>query len=191
MCLDDGVHLSLYTPQSGTISVNGTNITQLNKESYSDKVAAVFQDSNLFTGTVKDNIRFGNLSASQNEIIHAAKLANAHDFIERLPQGYDTVIGEQFVNLSGGQKQRIAIARALVKRAELLILDEATSALDYNTERGINFTVLPYQTTIVVTHRLENIKGLDKIYIINEGKLLRFSSYEEAINFGLSVSSSS
>lgn len=173
--------LGFWFPQVGTMTINGTNIRQLNLKSYLDKIAVVFQDSNLFSGTIKENIQFGNLLASQDDIIHAAKSASAHDFIENLPLGYETVIGQKFINLSGGQKQRIAIARALVKKPQLLILDEATSGLDYLTERKIDFTMERDQTTLIITHRLESLKGADKIYMLNNGGIIQFSSYDEAI----------
>ena len=142
----------------------------------------VLQDTWLFGGTIKENIKYGNEEASDNEVIEAAKAAHVHHFIKTLPKSYDMVIGEESGNISAGQKQLITIARAMVKDAPLLILDEATSSIDTHTEilvqQGIE-TLLKGRTSFVIAHRLSTIKKADRIFVINHGKICEEGNHEQ------------
>jgi len=169
--------LRYYEPQNGQILINGQNIAQVTQESLHTAVAVVFQDSLLFSGTIKENIRYGALSATDKEIVAVAKAANAHEFIEELPKKYDSVIGERGVKLSGGQKQRIAIARAMLKDAPIIILDEATSSLDSKSEllvqQGLD-RLMQNRTSIIIAHRLSTIANADLILVVKNGTVAQF-----------------
>lgn len=160
-----------YDIDSGSIKVDGIDVKNIALKDLRGNIGIVQQDVFLYGGTVKENIAYGNLDASDEEIINAAKLANIHEFIMKLPDGYDTYVGERGVKLSGGQKQRVSIARAFLKNPPILILDEATSALDNVTELQIQESLEKLsegRTTIVVAHRLSTIKGADEIIVISE-----------------------
>jgi ABC-type multidrug transport system fused ATPase/permease subunit len=147
-----------------------------------DKIGIVLQDNILFSGTVKENILMGNPEADMEEIVEAAKAANAHDFVMQLPHGYDTEIGERGVKLSGGQKQRLAIARVFLKDPRILILDEATSALDMESEHLIQQSLerlAKDRTTLIVAHRLSTITHADKICLIEDGEIQELGTHEE------------
>ena len=166
--------LGLYRPQKGTILINGKPLYESGTENWRKKIGFVSQDNFLFHTTIMENIRFGNLEASNQMIINAAKSANAHDFILGFPDDYETVVGDRGMLISGGQKQRIAIARALVRNPELLIFDEATSALDYKTEIQLQeeiFKVSKGKTVLIISHRLETVKKADKIMKIENGRI--------------------
>ena len=138
----------------------------------------------MFHGTVKENIAYGNSSASDAEIIEAAKIAEAHEFISQLPQGYETIVGERGQKLSGGQRQRIAIARAVLKNPPILILDEATSAVDNDTEAAIAKSlekITQNRTTIAIAHRLSTIRHSDCIYVLEYGKIVEQGTHEELV----------
>ena len=162
-----------YDITSGKITIDGKDITLMTRESLRKNIGMVAQDVFLFTGTIRDNIAYGNLEATEEEIIEAAKRANIHEFIMAMEDGYDTYIGERGVRLSGGQKQRVSIARAFLKNPPILILDEATSALDNATELHIQRSLEELsvgRTAVVVAHRLSTIKNADKIVVLtNEG----------------------
>ncbi|MEP7166804.1 MAG: ABC transporter ATP-binding protein [Candidatus Woesebacteria bacterium] len=166
--------LRFYEPNAGAIRINGQDILQVTETSLHQNIAVVFQESLLFSGTIIDNIRYGRPDASEADVIEAAKAANAHQFIEALPDGYKSVTGERGVKLSGGQKQRVAIARAMLTDAPIIILDEATSALDSKSElevqKGLE-RLLHGRTSIIIAHRLSTIANADHILVLSGGKV--------------------
>jgi len=172
----------LYDPWQGTIRFDGVDIRQLQLRSLRDNIAVVMQEPYLFRSTVAENIAYGRPNASRGEIIAAAKTAAAHTFIERLPQGYDTVIGERGATLSGGEKQRLSIARALLKDAPVLILDEPTSALDATTETSLLEALqrlVHGRTTFVIAHRLSTIRRAHRIVVLDRGRVVEIGSHDE------------
>lgn len=166
--------LRLYDIDTGNIKIDSQPIRKVTQKSLRENIAVVFQDPALFSGTIRENITYGNLKASDEEIIEAAKAANAHEFIEKFDNGYDTEIGERGLKLSGGQKQRIAIARAILKDSPILILDEATSSLDSKSEKMVQEALdrlMKGRTTIIIAHRLSTIAEVDKIVTIRNGRV--------------------
>lgn len=160
-----------YDVSEGRITIDGKDVRDLKLKSLREQIGIVQQDVYLFCGTIKENIAYGKPGASMEEIIEAAKRANIHDFIEELPDGYDTFVGERGTRLSGGQKQRISIARVFLKNPPILILDEATSALDNESERHIQKSLeelAKNRTTITIAHRLSTIRNADEIIVITE-----------------------
>lgn len=179
--------MRLYELESGQILIDGHPIEAFTKESLRSQIAMIPQEPEMFHRTILDNIRYGRLNASEDEVIEAAKKAHAHDFIVKLPQGYHALVGEKGVKLSGGQRQRIAIARAILKQAPIIILDEATSALDSITERLIQDSLhemMKNKTTIVIAHRLSTLREMDRILLFNEGKIIEDGSLEELRKHG-------
>lgn len=173
--------------EKGAICIDGQDTHYITQKSLRENIAYVPQESSLFHRSVFDNIAYGKLSASKEEVIKAAKLANADEFIRKLPDGYDTMVGERGVKLSGGQRQRIAIARAILKDAPILVLDEATSALDSESEamiQGALTNLMKGRTSIVVAHRLSTIAGLDKIVVLNDGKIVEQGTHAELLAKG-------
>ncbi|WP_313637428.1 ABC transporter ATP-binding protein [Paenibacillus sp. FSL K6-0276] len=171
-----------YDISKGSLQMDGQDIQDLTQESLRRSVGMVLQDNFLFSGSVRDNIRFGNPEATENEILSAAKAANAHDFIEQLPLGYDTEVGERGVKLSGGQKQRVAIARVFLKDPKVLILDEATSALDLESEHLIQQALQSLsseRTTLIVAHRLSTITHADQIVVLENGEITERGTHEQ------------
>ena len=171
-----------HDPSRGVISLNGVDVRDLKLRTYRDLLAIVQQDTFLFDGSVRDNIAYGRAEASAEEVEDAAKRANAHEFIIRLPQGYDTFIGERGVKLSGGQQQRLAIARAFAADPQILILDEATSNLDTESEQLIQASMaqlLSGRTAFVIAHRLSTIRRADVILLMEEGRIIERGSHEE------------
>ena len=171
-----------YDINSGEIKLDGINIRDIKLESLRKNIGIVSQNIFLFDGTVRENIAYGNLDATDEEIAEAAKKANIHDYIMTLDKKYDTEVGERGVKLSGGQKQRIAIARVFLKNPKLLILDEATSALDNATEMQIQSALEELargRTVIVVAHRLSTVKGADEIVVIDSSGIVERGSHEE------------
>ncbi|MBF0409611.1 MAG: ABC transporter ATP-binding protein [Candidatus Riflebacteria bacterium] len=169
---------------SGAIKVDGIDIRDLSLNSLRKKIGMVHQETLLFSGTIADNIKLGNLNASDNDVIAAAKLSNADDFIQALPQGYQTVLGERGVNLSGGQAQRIALARAFLKNPSILILDEATSALDSETENLIKESLAKLmlnRTTFMIAHRLSTVVNAHKIVVLNHGKIVEYGTHSDLL----------
>ena len=166
--------MRLYDAESGTIAIDGTPITGVTQHSLRQHIATVFQEPALFSGTIRENIAYGNPDASEKEILAAAKAANADEFIRQLDNGYDTQIGERGLRLSGGQKQRIAIARAILKDAPILILDEATSSLDNKSEHLVQQALgrlMKGRTTLIIAHRLSTIATVDRIITLKDGRV--------------------
>ena len=166
--------LGLYQPTEGKLTVLGHDAAELTAERLRASVGVVFQESYLFSGTIKENIAYGKPGATMEEIVGVAKRANAHDFIEEFPDGYDTVIGERGLKLSGGQKQRVAVARAMLKDAPILVLDEATSALDTKAERAVQAgldELMKNRTTLIIAHRLSTIADVDTIITLDRGRI--------------------
>jgi ATP-binding cassette subfamily C protein CydCD len=179
--------LRLYDPQEGRVLVGGRDIRELGLETLRDQLAVVSQDTYLFHGTVEDNLRFGKADASDDEIDAAVRAANAKSFIDRLPQGYQTVIGERGVRLSGGQRQRIAIARALLRDAPILVLDEALSAVDAGNEAIIQQALdrlMRGRTTLIFAHRLSSIIDADRILVIDDGRIAEQGNHRELMAKG-------
>jgi len=171
-----------YEVDSGDILIDNTSIYDVKLDSLRENIGIVQQEVFLFTGTIRDNILYGKMDATEEELLEAAKMANIHEFIDTLPEGYDTYIGERGVKLSGGQKQRISIARVFLKNPPILILDEATSALDNVTERIIQESLEKLcagRTTIVVAHRLSTIKNADEIIVLGNTGIIEQGSHEE------------
>ncbi|MEB3356430.1 MAG: ABC transporter ATP-binding protein [Synechococcales bacterium] len=177
--------LRFYEVHSGHILIDGTDICELNLLDLRQCIGWVSQDVFLFHGTVAENIRYGSFDATREQIIQAAKLAEAHEFIEELPQGYDTIVGERGQKLSGGQRQRLAIARAILKDPPILILDEATSAVDNETEAAIQRSLAKItqgRTTVAIAHRLSTIRHADCIYVINQGEIVEQGTHEQLLS---------
>ena len=172
-----------YEVTDGAIRIDGTDIRDLTLESLREQIAIVSQNVTLFNASIRENIAYGSLAgASDDEVVAAAKAAHAHEFIEKLQNGYDTQAGENGVMLSGGQRQRIAIARAILKNAPILILDEATSALDTESERHIQAAmeeVMRGRTTLVIAHRLSTIENVDRIVVIDDGNVVEQGSHQQ------------
>jgi ATP-binding cassette subfamily B protein len=174
-----------HDPTRGRILVNGVDIRDFRLRSYRDLLALVQQDVFLFDGSARDNIAYGRRDASDAEIEDAARRANAHEFIEKLPEGYQTFVGERGVKLSGGQQQRLAIARAILASPQILILDEATSNLDTESEQLIQAsmaTLLAGRTTFVIAHRLSTIRRADLILLMEDGRVIESGTHEELMN---------
>ena len=173
-----------YDIQDGKIRYDGININKIKKADLRRSLGIVLQDTHLFTGTVRDNIRFGKLDATDEEIVAAAKLANADSFIRRLPDGYDTMLTGDGANLSQGQRQLLSIARAAVANPPVLILDEATSSIDTRTEsivqKGMD-NLMKGRTVFVIAHRLSTIRNSDAIIVLDHGKIIERGDHEDLI----------
>jgi ATP-binding cassette subfamily B protein len=176
--------LRLYEVQDGTITLDGINLRQLQLADLRQAIGLVSQDVFLFHGTVRENITYGSFNVTLSEVEAAAEIAEAHEFICQLPQGYDTIIGERGQKLSGGQQQRLAIARAILKNPPVLILDEATSAVDNETEAAIQRSlekITQNRTTIAIAHRLSTVRNADCIYVMDKGKLVEQGTHEQLL----------
>ena len=174
-------------PTDGTIDIDGNDISRVTKDSLREAVAVVPQEPLLFHRTIRENIAYGKLDAGEEDIVHAATLAEAHEFITRLPHGYDALVGERGVKLSGGQRQRIAIARALLKNAPILLLDEATSSLDSESEVAVQkalLTLMENRTVIAIAHRLSTLRAMDRIIVMDEGRIVEDGTHAELIAYG-------
>ena len=173
-----------YDIQSGTITIDGVDICHIKRDELRRHIAMVLQDTHLFTGTVMENIRYGRLDATDEEVIQAAKMASAHSFIMRLPKGYDTVLESDGANLSQGQRQLLNIARAAVSRAPILILDEATSSVDTRTEKHIEQgmdRLMAERTTFVIAHRLSTVRNANAIMVLENGEIIERGDHEDLL----------
>ena len=174
-----------YDPIKGEVLIDGRALTEFKMDAIRSLMGIVTQESILFNDTVFNNIAFGNPSAPEEQVIKAAEIANAHEFILKLEQGYQTVIGEAGGKLSGGQRQRLSIARAILKNPPILILDEATSALDSESENLVQealFNLMKDRTSIVIAHRLSTIQNADEIIVLQEGKILERGTHHELLD---------
>jgi ATP-binding cassette subfamily B protein len=179
--------LRFYDPQQGSIKLDGVNIRDLDLHTLRDTIGIVPQDTVIFSANAMENIRYGRIDASDDEVIQAAKMAAAHEFIERLPEGYQSFLGERGVRLSGGQKQRIAIARALLKNPRLMLLDEATSALDAESERLVQQALesaMQGRTTIIIAHRLATVQRADRIIVLEHGQVVEIGTHASLMKQG-------
>ena len=179
--------LHLYTPESGDILISGNHVDDIRLETLRERIAYIPQETFLFSGTIFENLTLGLDEATMDDIIEASKMAQAHEFINDLPLRYETRLEENGTNLSGGQRQRIAIARAMLKKPDILILDEATSNLDAVTERALDRTIHEFakdMTTIFIAHRLSTIKNCDMIYVMDKGKIIEQGNHRELISLG-------
>jgi subfamily B ATP-binding cassette protein MsbA len=176
-----------YDPTSGCVKLDGVDLRDMTVRSLRDNIAIVPQDTLLFSGSVRENILYGRLDASDDELIAAAKAANAHPFVSALPQGYDTLVGERGVKLSGGQRQRIAIARAILKNPRILLLDEATSSLDSESEGLVQEALsrlMQGRTTIIIAHRLSTVQIANRIAVLDKGALVELGAHDELLARG-------
>jgi ATP-binding cassette, subfamily B, bacterial len=173
-----------YDVSGGGIRIDGVNVRSLDTGHYREQLGMVLQDPYLFHGTVLDNIRYGLPSASLGTVVEAAKAANAHDFICKLGQGYDTVVGERGHTLSGGERQRISIARAILHDPRILILDEATSSVDTETEHQIQEALdrlIAGRTVFAIAHRLSTLRKASRLFVISEGRLAESGTHRELL----------
>jgi ATP-binding cassette subfamily B protein len=179
--------LRFYDPQSGAITLDGVDIRKLDLHTLRGAIGIVPQDTVIFSADAMENIRYGRAGATDAEVIQAAKMAAAHEFIERLPQGYKSFLGERGVRLSGGQRQRIAIARALLKNPPLLLLDEATSALDAESERLVQSALeaaMVGRTTVIIAHRLATVQRADRIIVMEDGRIVETGTHSSLVALG-------
>jgi ATP-binding cassette subfamily B protein len=176
--------LRLYEPTAGTITLDGHPLEDLTFASLRGATGFVAQEVFLFQGTVRENLTYGRPDATDDEVVAAATLAEAHDFICALPQGYDTVVGERGQKLSGGQRQRLTLARAILRDPAILVLDEATSAVDNETEAAIQRSLeraSSDRTTIVIAHRLSTVRHADRIHVLEGGRVIEAGTHEELL----------
>jgi ATP-binding cassette subfamily B protein len=171
-----------YDVQSGRVLVDGHDVRDLTLRSLRREIGVIAQDPFLFSATVRENLAFGRPEASEEEIVEAARLAQAHEFIEQLPEGYDTIIGERGITLSGGQRQRVAIARAIVVDPRILILDDATASVDATTESRIRHGLqeaMRGRTTIIIAHRLSTIALADEVVVLDAGRVVARGTHDD------------
>ena len=174
-----------YDAQTGDILIDNQSIYKIKLKSLRDKISLVSQDTTLFDDTIKNNIAYAKSDVTDEEIVEAAKFSYSHEFIDKLPNKYETIIGENGIRLSGGEKQRLSIARAMIKKSPIILLDEATSSLDAETESKIQDALkilTKDKTTIVIAHRLSTILNSDQIYIIDSGNVVASGKHDELLN---------
>jgi len=174
-----------YDPTGGTIRLDGQDLRSVTQKSLREQVGIVPQETILFGGSIRENILYGRLDASEQEMVEAAKAANAHEFIMAFPKQYDTIVGERGTNLSGGQRQRIAIARAILKDPAILLLDEATSSLDNESESLVQEALdhlMENRTTVIVAHRLSTIKIAHRIAVLDQGRIVELGTHEQLMH---------
>ena len=179
--------LRFFDPITGAVLFDGIDIKKIDREIFRKEMAYVPQDPVIFATSAMENIRFGRPEATDEEVVEAAKAAAAHDFLSKLPEGYDSFVGERGVMLSGGQKQRIAIARAILRDAPVLLLDEATSALDAQSERAVQTAVdrlSKDRTTLIVAHRLATVEKADRIIVLDDGAIVAQGTHAELVKQG-------
>ncbi|MEK7060158.1 MAG: ATP-binding cassette domain-containing protein, partial [Patescibacteria group bacterium] len=177
--------MRLFNLTSGQITIDGIDISKISQQNLREQIAFVPQDPVLFHRTLMENIRYGRRDATDEEVLKAAQLAHCDDFIEQLPLKYETYVGERGVKLSGGERQRVAIARAILKNAPILVLDEATSSLDSHSEALIQDALIKLikgKTTIVIAHRLSTIRQMNRIIVLEKGKIIEDGTHEELLN---------
>jgi ATP-binding cassette subfamily B protein/subfamily B ATP-binding cassette protein MsbA len=175
---------AFYEATSGRITIDGQDISGVVLESLRVNISVVSQEAFLFNGTIRENILYGRLDATGAELVAASRAANCHEFIDRLPQGYDSRVGERGVKLSVGEKQRVSIARALLKNAPILILDEATASVDTATERLIQEALerlMAHRTSFVIAHRLSTIRQADQILVLRQGQIIERGRHDELL----------
>jgi subfamily B ATP-binding cassette protein MsbA len=175
----------LYDPSTGTVSIDGEDIRNYSVQSLRAQISLVLQDSLLFSGTIRENIAFGRPDATDKEIVAASVVANAAEFIDRLPDGYETLVAESGATLSGGQKQRIAIARAILRASPILILDEPTSGLDAASERTVVDALeraARERTTLLIAHRLTTVRLADRIIVMDKGRIVEEGPHQELVS---------
>jgi ATP-binding cassette subfamily B protein len=171
-----------YDATSGRVTIDGVDVRDIKMESLRGNIGISLQESMLFSGTIKDNIKYGRPNATDEEVVEAAKAAQAHDFITKFPDGYDTIVGQRGVNLSGGQKQRIAIARALLLKSQILILDDSTSSVDVTTEAKIEKALderMKGSTRFVIAQRISTVLTADKILVLENGRMVAEGHHQQ------------
>jgi subfamily B ATP-binding cassette protein MsbA len=176
-----------YDPMAGTIRIDGIDVRDYRLKALRDQIGYVLQETVLFRGTVRDNIAYGRAGATEEEIIEAAKLANADEFISRMPDGYDTMVGDRGDTLSGGQRQRIGIARAIIRNNPILILDEPTAALDTESERLVIEALqrlMKGRTVLIIAHRLSTIRDADTIIVLKDGVVAEQGTHSQLLALG-------
>jgi subfamily B ATP-binding cassette protein MsbA len=176
-----------YDPTRGAVKIDGFDIRQFQQTTLRQQISFVLQETLLFHGTIGSNIAYGKTGATTDEIVRAAELANATEFIDKMPDGYDTLVGERGVTLSGGQRQRVAIARALISQRPILILDEPTSGLDAKSEKlffDAMDRLMEGKTSLVIAHRLATIQRADRIFVVQDGGIVETGKHEELLAKG-------
>jgi subfamily B ATP-binding cassette protein MsbA len=176
-----------HDPTIGAMKIDGADLRQVTQSSLRSQIGIVPQETVLFGGTIRENILYGRLNAREEEVIAAAKAANAHDFITEFPDGYETLVGERGIKLSGGQRQRVAIARAILKDPRILLLDEATSSLDSESEELVQDALdrlMQGRTTVIIAHRLSTIKVAHRIIVLDRGKIVELGTHDALMEQG-------